>query len=85
MLDLAHTTDVEITLITNRLPWLGHVALMPDERSIKALLYGEESSRRVGRPFLRFKGMIFDGRSSTPVVEKHCSRPSGGGGAKVNN
>ena len=34
--------------------------------------------------------MIFDGRSSTPVVEKHCSRPSGGGGgggggAKVNN
>ena len=24
--------------------------------------------------------MIFDGRSSTPVVEKHCSRPSGGGG-----
>ena len=54
MLDLAHTTDVEITLITNRLPWLGHVALMPDERSIKALLYGEESSRRVGRPFLRF-------------------------------
>ena len=33
--------------------------------------------------------MIFDGRSSTPVVEKHCSRPSGGrgggggGGAKV--
>ena len=34
--------------------------------------------------------MIFDGRSSTPVVEKHCSRPSGGrggggGGAKVKN
>ena len=24
--------------------------------------------------------MIFDGRSSTPVVEKHCSRPSGGRG-----
>ena len=24
--------------------------------------------------------MIFDGRSSTPVVEKHCSRPSGGVG-----
>ena len=60
MLDLTHTTDVEITLITNRLPWLGHVALMPDERSIKALLYGEESSRRVGRPFLRFKGILND-------------------------
>ena len=34
--------------------------------------------------------MIFDGRSSTPVVEKHCSRPSGGvgeggGGPKVKN
>ena len=33
--------------------------------------------------------MIFDGRSSTPVVEKHCSRPSGGrgggGGGKVKN
>ena len=37
--------------------------------------------------------MIFDGQSSTPVVEKHCSRPSGGrgggggggGGAKVKN
>ena len=60
VLDLTHTTDVEITLITNRLPWLGHVALMPDERSIKALLYGEESSRRVGRPFLRFKGILND-------------------------
>ena len=30
VLDLANTTDIEITLISSRLRWLGNVARMPD-------------------------------------------------------
>ena len=49
--------DIEITLVRNRLRWLGHVTRMPNERPVKALLYGEleEGTRRTGRPMLRFK------------------------------
>ena len=41
---------------------MGHVARMPDERPVKALLYGEleEGSRKVGRPFLRYKDTLKD-------------------------
>ena len=41
---------------------MGHVARMPDERPVKALLYGvlEEGSRRVGRPLLRYKDTLND-------------------------
>ena len=41
---------------------MGHVARMPDVRPVKALLYGvlEEGSRRVGRPFLRYKDTLKD-------------------------
>ena len=54
VLDRAKSTDIEIILLRNRLRWMGHVARMPDERTVRALLYGvlEESSRRVGAPFL---------------------------------
>ena len=49
--------DIEITLDRSRLRWLGHVTKMPNERPVKALLYGEleEGIRRTGRPMLRFK------------------------------
>ena len=62
MLDRAKSTDVEIILIRNRLRWMGHVARMSDERSVKALLYGvlKEGSRRVGRPLLRCKDTLKD-------------------------
>ena len=33
-------SSVTKVLIRNRLLWMGHVALMPDERPVKALLYG---------------------------------------------
>ena len=41
---------------------MGHVARMPDEQPVKALLYGvlEEGSRRVGRPLLRYKDTLKD-------------------------
>ena len=41
---------------------MGHVARMPDERPVKAHLYGvlEEGSRRVGRPLLRYKDTLGD-------------------------
>ena len=41
---------------------MGHVARMPDERPVKALLYGilGEGSRRVGRPLLRYKDTLKD-------------------------
>ena len=60
---------------------------MPDERSIKALLYGEESSRRVGRPFLRFKGILNDiwwAEQYSRRGEVVADRP-GVGEAKVKN
>ena len=55
VLDRAKSTDIEIILIRSRLRWMGHVAGMPDEQLVKALLFGvlEEGSRRVGRPLLR--------------------------------
>ena len=61
-MDLANTTDIEITRIRNRLRWLCHVARMPDEGPVKALSYVEltEGSRRVGRPFLRRKDTLQD-------------------------
>ena len=62
MLDRAKTADIEIILIRNRLRWMGHVARMPGERPVKALLYGElaEGTRRVGRPLLRFEDTLMD-------------------------
>ena len=41
---------------------MGHVARMPDERPVNALLYGilGEGSRRVGRPLLRYKDTLKD-------------------------
>ena len=61
-MDLANTTDIEITRIRNRLRWLCYVARMPDEWPVKALSYVEltEGSRRVGRPFLRRKDTLQD-------------------------
>ena len=55
VLDRAKSTALEIILTRNRLRWMGHCCTMPDERPVKALLYGvlEEDSRRVGRPLLR--------------------------------
>ena len=62
VLHQARATDIEIILIRNRLRWMGHVARMPDDRPVKALLYGvlNEGTRRVGRPLLRFKDTIKD-------------------------
>ena len=62
VLDLANTTDIEITLISSRLRWLGNVARMPDWRPVKALPYGElaEGCRRVGLSFLRFEDTLKD-------------------------
>ena len=59
-LDRAKSTDIEIILIRNRLRWMGHVVRMPDERPVKALLYGvlEEGSKRVGHPLLRYKDVL---------------------------
>ena len=62
VLDLANTTDIEITLISSRLRWLGNVARMPDGPPVKALPYGElaEGCRRVGLSFLRFEDALKD-------------------------
>ena len=38
---IPNTTDIGVTLIRNRLRWLGHVAPMLYERPVKAHLYGE--------------------------------------------
>lgn len=53
--DCYKSAEIEITLIRNRLCWIGHVACVPDERPVKALLYGEltEGSRKFGCPLLR--------------------------------
>ena len=61
-MDLAKSADIEITLIRNRVRWIGHVARVPDERFVKALLYGEltEGSRKAGRPLPRYKDTIKD-------------------------
>ena len=87
LVDLANTTDIEITRIRNRLRWLCHVARMPDEWPVKALSYVEltEGSRRVGRPFLRRKDTLQDilkrSKSSTLLLSVlrfcHCRRPCG--------
>ena len=49
--------DIEIILIKSRLRWLGHVARMNGDRTVKSLMYGElfKGSRSVGRPKLRYK------------------------------
>ena len=62
VMDRAKSTDIEIILIRNRLRWMGHVARMPDELPVKALLYGvlEEGSSRVGRPLLRYQDTLKD-------------------------
>lgn len=56
----AKTADIETTLVKNRLRWLGHVIRLPDERPVKILLFGElaEGTRKVGRPFLRYKDTL---------------------------
>ncbi len=61
-LQCAQTDDIEIILVKNRLRWLGHVTRMPDQRPVKNLLYCElsEGTRKVGRPFLRFKDTMKD-------------------------
>ena len=60
ILDCSKSAEIEITLIRNRLSWIGHVACMPDEQPVKALLYGEltEGSRKVGCPLLRYEDAI---------------------------
>ena len=62
VLERAKTEDIENILIRNRLRWLGHVVRMQDERPVKNLLYSElaEGTRKVGRPFLRFKDTMKD-------------------------
>ena len=78
LVDLANTTDIEITRIRNRLRWLCYVARMPHEWPVKALSYGEltESSRRVGRPFLRRKDTLQDILKGRAVLRFcHCRRP----------
>ena len=62
VLERAKTEDIENILIRNRLRWLGHVVRMPDERPVKNLLYSElaDGTRKVGRPFLRFKDTMKD-------------------------
>ena len=40
VLDRAKSTALEIILTRNRLRWMGHCCTMPDERPVKALLYG---------------------------------------------
>ena len=62
VLERAKTEDIENILIRNRLRWLGHVVRIPDERPVKNLLYSElaEGTRKVGRPFLRFKDTMKD-------------------------
>ena len=54
VLNRAKSADFEITLIKNRLRWIGRVARMPEGRPLKALLYGELAydSRKIGRPLL---------------------------------
>ena len=61
ILDLAKSSDIiEIIPIRNRLRWMGHVARVPDERPVKALLFGilEEGSRRVGLPLITYKDTL---------------------------
>ena len=55
---------------------MGHVAHMPDERPVKALLYGvlEEGSRRVGRPLLRYKDTLKNIFSSAELLSEHGER-----------
>ena len=54
VLNRAKSADFEVTLIKNRLHWIGRVVRMPEERPLKALLYGELAydSRKIGRPLL---------------------------------
>ena len=61
-LECAKTEDIENILVRNRLRWLGHVVRMPAERPVKSLLNSElaEGTRKVGRPFLRFKDTMKD-------------------------
>ena len=60
ILDCSKSAEIEITLIRNRLCWIGHVACVPDERPVKALFYGEltEGSRKLGHPLRRYKDTI---------------------------
>ncbi|XP_065062396.1 uncharacterized protein LOC135689175 [Rhopilema esculentum] len=53
----ADVDDIEITLIKNRLRWLGHVSRMNDNCPVKALMYGQldKGTRSVGRPKLQYK------------------------------
>ena len=46
--------------IQRRLSWLGHAYCMEPHRLPREILYGElrEAIRRVGRPLLRYKGVI---------------------------
>ena len=56
VLERANVLDIEIKLLKNRLRWMGHICRMNDTRPVKALLVGKlEGSRKVGRPFLRYK------------------------------
>ena len=76
VLDGAKSTNSEIILIRNILHWMGHVACMPDEQPVQALLYGvlEEGSRRVGRPLLRYKDTLKNIFSSAELLSEHGER-----------
>ena len=67
--------DIELKLVGNRRPWLGHICRIDNIRTVKALLHSElfHGSRPVGRPYLRFKdtcknalkcGHVFDLRKT---------------------
>ena len=56
----SNSTDIEVILAQNRLRWLGHIARMDENRTVKQLFYGElvSGNRPIGRPRLRFKDNI---------------------------
>ena len=57
ILERAKIPSLHALLSQRRLRWLGHVWRMDDGRLPKDILYGQltQGTRRVGRPFLRFK------------------------------
>ena len=64
VLDRTKAIDIEIILIRNRLRCKGHndIMQMPDERRVKAFLFGElkEGPRKVSWPLLKYKDTLKD-------------------------
>lgn len=56
VLDCDKSEDLEITLVRNSLRWVGDVAHLPVDRSVKMVLYGKlvDGSRKLGLPFLGY-------------------------------